>query len=105
LLGRARGGFGSRSTASSFFTALRAESYSQNGCWKATAAWLEDAEGTFPTGRSTLGQIFVITGMLIGMMFIFARQRGFSPLEMVSSKADAIFVRALRTRFPLRSAN
>jgi len=48
---------------------------------------------------------FVITGALIGMMFIFARQRGFSPLEMVSSKADAIFVRALRTRFPLRSAS
>ena len=48
---------------------------------------------------------FVITGVLIGMMFIFARQRGFSPLEMVSSKADAIFVRALRTRFPSRSAN
>ena len=48
---------------------------------------------------------FVITGVLIGMMFIFARQRGFSPLEMVSSKVDAIFVRALRTRFPLRSAN
>ena len=48
---------------------------------------------------------FVITGVLIGMMFIFARQRGFSPLEIVSSKADAIFVRALRTRFPLRSAN
>ena len=48
---------------------------------------------------------FVITGVLSGMMFIFARQRGFSPLEMVSSKADAIFVRALRTRFPLRSAN
>ncbi len=48
---------------------------------------------------------FVITGVCIGMMFIFARQRGFSPLEMVSSKADAIFVHALRTRFPLRSAN
>src|SRR5438445_12276947 len=48
---------------------------------------------------------FVITGVLIGMMFISARQRGLSPLEMVSSKADDIFVRALRTRFPLRSAN
>ena len=48
---------------------------------------------------------FVITGVLIGMMFISARQRGLSPLEMVSSKVDAIFVRALRTRFPLRSAN
>ena len=48
---------------------------------------------------------FLITGVLIGMMFIFARQRGFSPLEMVSGKADAIFVHALRTQFPLKSAN
>jgi len=48
---------------------------------------------------------FLITGVLIGVMFIFARQRGFSPLEMVSGKADAIFVHALRTRFPLKSAN
>jgi hypothetical protein len=47
----------------------------------------------------------VITGVLIGMMLIFARQRGFSPLEMVSSKGDAAFVRSLRTRFPLRAAN
>ena len=47
----------------------------------------------------------VITAGLIGVMLILARQRGFSPLEMVSSRADALFVRALRTRFPLKSAN
>ena len=51
------------------------------------------------------GPNLVITGVLIGMMLIFARQRGFSPLEMVSSKGDAAFVRSLRTRFPLRAAN
>ena len=47
----------------------------------------------------------VITAGLIGMMLIWARQRGFSPLEMVSAKADALFVHALRTRFPLKPAH
>ena len=47
----------------------------------------------------------VITAGLIGVMLILARQRGFSPLEMVSSRADAVFVRALRTRSPLKPAN
>ena len=42
----------------------------------------------------------VITAVLIGIMLLLARRRGFSPLEMVSSTADALFVRALRTRFP-----
>jgi len=45
----------------------------------------------------------VITGGLIAIMLICARQRGFSPLEMLSSKADALFVHALRTRFPLKA--
>jgi inner membrane protein len=45
---------------------------------------------------------FLITAILIALVFIFARQRGFSPLEMVSAKADAAFVRALRARLPLR---
>ena len=48
---------------------------------------------------------FVITGVLIGMMFIFARQRGFSPLEMFSSRADNAFVRELRRRFPLKTTH
>jgi hypothetical protein len=47
----------------------------------------------------------VISAGLIAVMLILARQRGFSPLEMVSSRADALFVRALRTRFPLKLAN
>jgi len=47
---------------------------------------------------------FVITGVLIGIAFVLARQRGFSPLEMFSVKADSIFVQALRTRFPLKTA-
>ena len=46
-------------------------------------------------------QNFVITGVLIGIMLIIARQRGISPLEMVSARANDIFVRALRARFPL----
>jgi membrane-bound metal-dependent hydrolase YbcI (DUF457 family) len=43
---------------------------------------------------------FVITAVLIGTAIVLARRRGFSPLEMFSAKADAIFVHALRTRFP-----
>jgi inner membrane protein len=46
----------------------------------------------------------VITAVLIGIAVILARQRGFSPIEMFSAKADAAFVRALRNRFPLKPA-
>lgn len=46
---------------------------------------------------------FVITGALIALTILLARRRGFSPLEMFSRKADAIFVGTLRTRFPLRA--
>jgi inner membrane protein len=46
---------------------------------------------------------FVITGALIALSILLARRRGFSPLEMFSRKADAIFVGTLRTRFPLRA--
>jgi inner membrane protein len=41
-----------------------------------------------------------ITAALIALAMILARQRGFSPLEMISKKADAAFVGALRSRFP-----
>ena len=47
---------------------------------------------------------FVITATLIALAFALARRRGFSPLEMFSVKADSIFVQALRTRFPLKTA-
>ena len=45
---------------------------------------------------------FVLTAMLIVAATLLARRRGFSPLEIFSRKADSIFVRTLRTRFPLK---
>lgn len=46
----------------------------------------------------------VITALLILLALVLARRRGFSPLEMFSSRADAALVGALRTRFPLKAA-
>jgi inner membrane protein len=46
----------------------------------------------------------VITAVLICAALMWARQRGFSPLEMVSARIDASFVRAIQARFPLRAA-
>jgi inner membrane protein len=42
----------------------------------------------------------VLTVILLLVTFWLAWKRGFSPLEMVSAKADAALVRALRRRFP-----
>jgi inner membrane protein len=44
-------------------------------------------------------QNFVITGVLLAATFYFAWRRGFSPLEMVSSKADRAVVDVLQRRF------
>jgi hypothetical protein len=44
-----------------------------------------------------------ITLALLLTTFWLAWRRGFSPLEMISAKADAYFVAALRQRFPLES--
>ena len=44
---------------------------------------------------------FLITGLLIAATVALAWQRGFSPLEMFSRKADSVFVAALRSRFPV----
>ena len=44
----------------------------------------------------------VITAALIALSLILARTRGYSPLEMISAKADASLVRVLRSRFPLK---
>jgi hypothetical protein len=54
-------------------------------------------------------QNFAISGVLLFATFYLAWLRGFSPLEMVSARADAAFVGALRQRFgdprpPLRAA-
>jgi membrane-bound metal-dependent hydrolase YbcI (DUF457 family) len=42
---------------------------------------------------------YAITIALLVMTFYLARSRGFSPLEMVSHKADVVFVAAIRKRF------
>ena len=44
-------------------------------------------------------QNFAITGTALGLMFYLAWARGYSPLEMISQKADTTFVTALRRRF------
>jgi hypothetical protein len=49
-------------------------------------------------------QNFVITGVLMAAAIVLARQRGFSPLEIFSRKADASFVGTLRARFPTRQS-
>jgi inner membrane protein len=43
----------------------------------------------------------LITIALIGTALALARRRGFSPLEMFSSNADAALVHALQNRFPV----
>lgn len=47
----------------------------------------------------------LLTAVLIGAAVLLARRRGFSPLEIFSKKADAVFVDALRTRFPVAKTN
>ncbi len=46
-----------------------------------------------------------ITAVLIATTVVFARARGFSPLEMFSTRADSVFVRVLRIRFPLKTTS
>lgn len=43
---------------------------------------------------------FAITFALLAATFWLAWARGFSPLEMLSQRADAAFVKAIRSRFP-----
>jgi inner membrane protein len=42
---------------------------------------------------------FAITIGLLALAFYLAWRRGFSPLEMVSRRADQVFVETLRARF------
>ena len=46
---------------------------------------------------------FVITGVALIITFYLAWLRGYSPLEMISVRADTAFVAALRGRFPRNS--
>ena len=50
-------------------------------------------------------QNMVITLAAITTTLWLARNRGFSPLEMISMKADEIVVAAIRARFPVASEN
>ncbi len=42
------------------------------------------------------------TAVLKGIAVVLAHRRGFSPLEMLSKRGDAVFVHALRNRFPAK---
>jgi len=44
-------------------------------------------------------QNVVITLLLLAAMFILAYRRGYSPVEIISSRADAAFVNTIRSRF------
>jgi hypothetical protein len=44
---------------------------------------------------------FVITGIVLMITFYWARQKGHSPIEMVSATADKAFVETLRRRMPM----
>lgn len=44
-------------------------------------------------------QNFAITASAIAVTFLVAVRRGYSPLEMISRKADSLFVATLRNRF------
>jgi len=47
----------------------------------------------------------LITLVLLCTTLELARRRGFSPMEMFSTKADGVLVGALRARFPLKLQN
>ncbi len=42
---------------------------------------------------------FLVTGLFLALLFYLAWRRGYSPLEMISTRADQSFVSALRFRF------
>ena len=46
---------------------------------------------------------FVITIAALSVTFYWAWKRGYSPLEMISSRVEQVFVTALRKRFPIVS--
>jgi hypothetical protein len=46
---------------------------------------------------------FVVTAVALGMVFILAWKRGYSPLEMISRSADRALVSTLRKRFRART--
>lgn len=64
-----------------------------------TQAWQWTWSGQWPlNGWPNM----LITALLLGMTLWLARTRGYSPLELISSRANDSVVHALRKRFPLR---
>ena len=48
---------------------------------------------------------FLVTGIALALTFYLAWRRGFSPIEMVSKRADGAFVGALRSRVPRKDSD
>jgi len=69
--------------------------------WAVPYFWPLSVKDYYWTGQWPLNgwQNFLVTGVLLAVMFTWAGKRGYSPLEMVSSRADHAFVRTLRNRF------
>ncbi|HYM06575.1 MAG TPA: metal-dependent hydrolase [Terriglobales bacterium] len=64
-------------------------------------AWQWTWQGQWPLNA---WQNFTITGVALALMFYLAWTRGYSPLEMISRRADMVFVGALRNRFEAAKA-
>jgi len=69
--------------------------------WAVPYFWPLSARDYYWNGQWPLNgwQNFVITGVLLLLMFFLAVKRGYSPVEMVSARSDQAFVRTLRNRF------
>jgi membrane-bound metal-dependent hydrolase YbcI (DUF457 family) len=67
--------------------------FSSAGAWQWSGQWRLDS-----------WQNLTITVFLLATTLFLAWRRGYSPLAMVSKKADAAFIRTLRRRFPRRHA-
>ena len=69
--------------------------------WAVPYFWPLSARDYYWSGQWPLNgwQNFVITGVLLSLIFYLAVKRGYSPVEMVSTRADQALVRTLRNRF------
>lgn len=69
--------------------------------WAVPYFWPFSAREYYWSGQWALNawQNFLITGIALVLMFFLAWKRGYSPIEIVSARADRAFVRTLRDRF------
>jgi hypothetical protein len=73
-----------------------------DGIWTIAYFWPYGAEWSW-AGQWKLNSWpnLGITAVLLLLTFRWAWQRGYSPLEIISRRADQVFVETLRKRFPL----